>query len=524
MKKFNVTGFCVEARHYMVDISEKITAIKALIDDGAYFTINRARQYGKTTTINELRLRLADEYLCLWISFEGLGDVDFASEEAFCMAFMELVQNEIRTAAKEDPDYIARWVNPEAAGFKKLDAHISAMCEGRKILLMIDEVDRTSDNRIFLHFIGMLRDKYNKREKGVPTFHSVILVGVYDIRNLKLKLINEGVYKPAATEGKLLNSPWNIAVPFIVDMSFNPAEITTMLRQYEADYQTDMDIADIAREIHEYTDGYPYLVSSICRYIDEMLNKDWSNKGIEEAAKLLLTEGSTLFDDVKKNLEMNSDLYNLIYDLLIMGVEKTYNRDNPAIEWGLMFGFIKNQNGKVVVANRIFELRIANYFIEKDYLEHREKRINGVLRQDVIQNGRFNMELCLRKFAEHYRQLYSEADISFLERHGRLVFLSYLQPLINGTGFYHIESQFTDLRRMDIVVDYGSEQFIIELKLWRGKVAHTEAYAQLAGYLRDKGAKEGYLLSFDFRRDAKKRRPVAKWVEKNGARIFDVMP
>jgi hypothetical protein len=49
----------------MVDISRKITAIKALIDKGRCFTINRARQYGKTTAINEPRLRLADEYLCL---------------------------------------------------------------------------------------------------------------------------------------------------------------------------------------------------------------------------------------------------------------------------------------------------------------------------------------------------------------------------------------------------------------------------------------------------------------------------
>ena len=268
MKEFNITGPCFEARHYMVNISGKITAIKTLIDKGHYFTINRARQYGKTTTINELRLRLADEYLCLWISFEGLGDVEFASEEAFCMTFMDMVQKAFRlTALKDDKDYIARWVNPEAGSFRKLDAHISAMCEGRKILLMIDEVDRTSANRIFLHFIGMLRDKYIRRDTGEATFHSVILVGVYDIRNIKLKLINEGVYKPAAAEGKLLNSPWNIAAPFTVDMSFNPVEIATMLRQYEADYETGMDIAEIAREIHEYTGGYPYLVSSICRYI-----------------------------------------------------------------------------------------------------------------------------------------------------------------------------------------------------------------------------------------------------------------
>jgi hypothetical protein len=526
MKEFNITGPCFEARHYMVDISRKIAAIKALIDKGRYFTINRARQYGKTTTINELRLRLADEYLCLWISFEGLGDTPFESDPAFCMTFMSMIQNALRfTALKEDSDYIERWVNPEASSFKQLDVHISAMCEGRKILLMIDEVDRASDNRMFLHFIGILRDKYIRRDTGASTFHSVILVGVYDIRNIKLKLINEGVYKPAAAEGKLLNSPWNIAAPFTVDMSFNPVEIATMLRQYEADYQTGMDILEIAREIYEYTSGYPYLVSSICRYIDEMLNKDWSSKGVQEAVKLVLSEGSTLFDDVIKNLESNQDLYQYIYELLIMGVAKKYSVNNLVLAWGIMFGFLKKNNeDKIVVANRIFELQIADYFVEKDALKHHNKSVSGVLRQDVVENGHFNMELCLRKFAEHYRQLFTEADIPFLERHGRLIFLSYLQPLINGAGFYHIESQLTDLRRMDIVVDYCSQQFIIELKLWRGKAAHQEVYTQLAAYLRDKGAQEGYLLSFDFRREAKKRRPLAKWVEKNDVRIFDVMP
>jgi hypothetical protein len=119
------------------------------------------------------------------------------------------------------------------------------------------------------------------------------------------------------------------------------------------------------------------------------------------------------------------------------------------------------------------------------------------------------MALCLRKFAEHYRQLFNKADTPFLERHGQLIFLSYLQPLIHGNGFYHIESQFTNLRRMDIVVDYGSQQFIIELKLWRGKAAHEAAYAKLAAYVRDRGAREGYLLSFDFRRETQ---DCAAWV------------
>jgi hypothetical protein len=88
-------------------------------------------------------------------------------------------------------------------------------------------------------------------------------------------------------------------------------------------------------------------------------------------------------------------------------------------------------------------------------------------------DGRFVMELCLRKFAKHYRDLFNEDDLAFLERQGKMLFLSYLAPLLNGDGFYHLESQFANLRRMDIIVDYSREQFIIELKIWHGEEART---------------------------------------------------
>ncbi|MCL1874264.1 MAG: 9-O-acetyl-N-acetylneuraminate esterase, partial [Clostridiales bacterium] len=110
-----------------------------------------------------------------------------------------------------------------------------------------------------------------------------------------------------------------------------------------------------------------------------------------------------------------------------------------------------------------------------------------------------------------------------LEKHGRLLFLSYLQPLINGQGFYHIESQLLDLRRMDIVVDFGHDQFIIELKLWHGDSLHEEAYEQLLGYMDSKNAIRGYLLTFDFRKEANKQ-PGVKWVDFDGGKhIFDVI-
>lgn len=46
MKKYNTTAVCIPEKHYMVDLSERVNEIKKLVDDGKYFTINRARQYG----------------------------------------------------------------------------------------------------------------------------------------------------------------------------------------------------------------------------------------------------------------------------------------------------------------------------------------------------------------------------------------------------------------------------------------------------------------------------------------------
>jgi hypothetical protein len=181
MRSFNVTGLCVPRKHYMVDISEKLDQIVALVDKEAYFTINRARQYGKTTTLNLLEKRLADRYICASLSFEGVGDECFASAESFCAMFLERMARALgfSSASKE---YADKWQNGQVSGFRQLSEHITAMCENEKVVLLIDEVDKSTNNRTFLHFLGMLREKYLARQSDRDyTFHSVILVGVADV-------------------------------------------------------------------------------------------------------------------------------------------------------------------------------------------------------------------------------------------------------------------------------------------------------------------------------------------------------
>ncbi len=521
MRKFNVTGICVPSKYYMVDIGNKLKEIVELINEGDYFTINRARQYGKTTTLAALETMLEDDYTVISISFEELGDESFSTAEIFCQTLLKKISKALRFTS-ETKEYQKKWFDTSIVNFELLSEHITDMCEGRKVILMIDEVEKISNNKVFINFLGVLRSKYLSRQRNRDeTFHSVILAGVYDVKNIKLKLINEGNHTPASTEGKIFNSPWNIAVDFEVDMSFHPQEISTMLDEYEADHRTGMEVAAISEEIYRYTSGYPFLVSKICKYIDEKLDQDWTVKGVQKAVQMLVKEKNTLFDDLSKNLENNKELYDLIYDVLIIGRKRTFAIDNPTIELGVRYGYIKQQEQAIRVSNKIFEIRVCNYFISKDESIN-PNQIKGVLQNDIVERGRFNMELCLKKFAQHYEELFTEKDREFSESHGRMIFLTYLKPLLNGIGFYHIESQFTDMRRMDIVVDFGSDQFIIELKLWKGETAKEKAYDQLLGYMNSKHADEGYLLTFDFRKDRNKE-SKAEWVQMDDKRIFDVI-
>ena len=130
---------------------------------------------------------------------------------------------------------------------------------------------------------------------------------------MKLKLRPESEHQ--------YNSPWNIAAEFKMDMNFSGKQIAVMLTEYEADSQTGMDVDEMAEEIYQYTDGYPYLVSVICKYLDEEvpdkkgfehIGDVWTKQGIEEAVKILLKENVPLFDSMIKQLDQYQDLRKMI--------------------------------------------------------------------------------------------------------------------------------------------------------------------------------------------------------------------
>ncbi len=524
-KKFNVTGVCIPHLHYMVNTHKQIdTIISDYIDNGSYFTINRARQFGKTTTLYLLEQYLKERYTVIRLSFEAADEL-FCSLYTFACGFIRKAARELKLLGTA-PHLIQQWEQPVSCEFpfSDLDDRITELCSAndKKIILMIDGVDKSSDNQIFLSFLGLLRNKYlEQQQQRDLTFHSVILAGVYDIKNLKLKLHPKDETK--------YNSPWNVAADFTLDLSFRPEDIAGMLTEYESDYHTGMDTGALGRWIYDYTGGYPYMVSRICLLIEEQaagsadfpLRKDaWTKEGFLFAIRLFLQDPNTLFDDMVKTLHQYTLLKDRMKDILFRGKRYTYESSSPIISIGIMFGFLKNVDNSVAIANRIFETKMYNLFLSEEELTLANPPESLDDRNQFIVHGMLQMNLVMEKFFEYFEEICGNADEKFIEDEGRRIFLMYLRPIINGAGNYYIEAQTRDRTRTDVIIDYKSRRFIIELKLWRGNAYQTRGEQQLLSYLDYYKLDTGYLLSFNFN---KKKEVGVHEIVLDGKRILEVV-
>ena len=96
----------------------------------------------------------------------------------------------------------------------------------------------------------------------------------------------------------------------------------------------------------------------------------------------------------------------------------------------------------------------------------------------------------------------------------------YLRPIINGSGNYYIEAQTRNHTRTDVIVDYKSQRFIIEMKLWRGNAYNERGEKQLFEYLDYYGEDTSYLLSFNFN---KKKKTGIKELFLDGKKIVEIV-
>lgn len=355
-KMFNVNGVCIPGLHYMVDLKDRLDAIKAMVDAGQYFAINKARQYGKTTTLRALAGYFKDDYIVISLDFQRMSTADFASESAF--------------------------VNGLA----------------REILRKVRRMERVS---------GQVKTELSELSENT---------------NTKVRMV----------------------------------------------YVSDSGAA-------------------------------WTKAGVLEAVKHLICEKNPLFESLIEKLNDYPEMREMIYLLLFQGQTIAYNADDNAMDILLMFGFIRVEHETIQMANRIFETRLYNYFLTLPAVQNGEMYRLALRGKDqFIQNGQLDMEQILAKFVEHFNDIYGDRDRRFVDEEGRRYFLLYLKPIINGTGNYYVEARTRNQERTDLIIDYLGMQYIIEMKIWRGKAYNERGEKQLVEYLDHYHLQKGYMLSFSF--------------------------
>ena len=505
-RTFNTTGVCDPEKHYMVPLDQRLAEVKVLVDEGKYFTINRARQFGKTTLLHALTNYLNSDYFVVSMDFQmQMSNAKFKNENSFSLAFARAFDSSFRLNPKSRQPENAAAIKSFTESYRtdtdcfelvELFQALSILCSemSENLVLLIDEIDSATNNQVFLDFLAQLRGYYMNRNR-FAAFQSVVLAGVYDIKNLKRKLRPEDEHRD--------NSPWNIAADFNIDMSFSPVQIEIMLENYESDFKTGMDITAVAQEIYEYTSGYPYLVSRICQILDHLYQKNndknaWSHTGLLNSVRTLISETNSLFDDMAKKVKDYPDLHNVLYDILFCGRSIPYNPGTELVSIGTMFGFLKDDAGQVAVSNRIFEIWFYNLLIAEEAINSKTYDAGQQGKNQFIKPDGLDIELILKKFVQHFTEVYGNSPESFIEENGRKLFLLYIRPLINGTGNYYIESRTRSMGRTDLIIDYLGKQYIIEMKIWHGEEYNTRGEKQLLGYLDDYHLKKGYMLSFNF--------------------------
>ena len=84
--------------------------------------------------------------------------------------------------------------------------------------------------------------------------------------------------------------------------------------------------------------------------------KEWTIEDVAKAVQLIIRDDvkNTNFESVTKILENNEHLYDLVYNMLVIGEQSDFNIYDPVVSLGLTHGIFKNGQG-IRIHNRVYQ-------------------------------------------------------------------------------------------------------------------------------------------------------------------------
>ena len=495
-RHFNTTGACRPEWHYMIPADRRLPEARPLVESGMYFVIHAPRQTGKSTVLESLArdLTASGKYAAVSFSCES-GEVagdDFVAAQQMILADIGMRARQQLPPELQPPSDLGP---PESA--LEITLETWARTCPRPLVLFFDEIDALR-GKTLIAVLRQLRSGFTARPASFP--HSVVLCGLRDVRDYK-----------AASGGDPsrlgTSSPFNIKVESLRLGDFTADEVRELYQQHTAETGQPFSEEALSRAF-EVTQGQPWLVNALGR---EVVNKmqvpvseTVTEDHIDQAKERLILARQTHLDSLVDKLR--EDRVRRILEPILAGEAPLGDAYNDDVQYARDLGLLARTN----------PLRIANPIYREVILRVLTASAEGIVTDEprafVLPDGRLDFRRLLTEFAAFWRE---HGDVlpravAYDEVAAQLVFLAYMQRIVNGGGY--IDREYGVGRgRIDACVRWPHrdpsgkrlwQREAVELKVWRkGKDPLEKGLVQLDGYLAGLGLQEGALVIFDQRPD-----------------------
>jgi hypothetical protein len=480
----------------MLPPEKRLPKMRPLIDRGQYFVVHAPRQSGKTTLFRTLapELTASGRYAALVSSCE-VAQAAGGNVERGITALLDALRQAAQIHLQED--LLPPAADPSVpAETRLLDllSQWSRHCP-RPVVLFLDEIDSLLDD-VLISVLRQLRSGYPERPQRFP--HSLALIGLRDVRDYRLK-----VRPDVQTLGSA--SPFNITVRSLTLPNFTREDIAELYQQHTKETGQAF-TPEAVRLASELTGGHPWLVNALAEQAvyEEVQDPTIPIEAfhIEAAKEALILRRDTHLDSLIERLR--EPRVRGVIEPILAGETLSGDVLNDDVQFAVDLGLVKRTPRGLAIANPIYR-----EVIPRALTQVMEQSITAPPSRYVAEDGLLRFDLLL----ENFRSFWCQNAEAFLvqapysEAAAQLVFMAFLQKVVNGGGFIDREYA-VGSGRIDLCLRWphpgGIQRWAIELKVWRDRRPDPfeEGLTQLAGYLDRLGLDRGTLILFDMRRDA----------------------
>jgi hypothetical protein len=337
----------------------------------------------------------------------------------------------------------------------------------------------------------------------------VALVGLRDVRDYKVRMRPE-------SEAMGTASPFNVITESLTLRNFAREEVAELYQQHTE--ETGQPFAEEAVALaFDLTQGQPWLVNALARQLVETVVPDPARTiqaaHVEQAKEILIQRRDTHLDSLVDKLR--EERVQRIIEPILVGQTTPMDVLNDDVAYVRDLGLVTPTS----------PLRIANPI----YAEVIPRVLSAVMQDNITAetawyvraDGSLDVPELLRAFQKFYRR-HSEAWLArfeFQEAGPHLMLMAFLQRIVNAGGTVQREFAIGS-GRADIVIRWGHDRHVIELKIRYDEETEAEGVVQLAVYLERLGVEEGYLFLFDRRKGVSWDEKIyERTVEQRGKRI-----